>query len=724
MPSRTQIFTQIPWTGGLNDSVDPGFLPVGDLQIADNIVFTTSQTRKKRDALEYFDTNIPASATRSSTGTTRTIVFASSINSGSNEILVEGEKVTVTGGPSSYRVTAAPLLSATASTITYTAVGSLTEGATADTTLVVDRSSSYICMKDYWRTDSSYVKVQRFMAVTNQGKLFYFNSAGERFEVRSPPQVFTIVCGNTASITTGDFFNFDTPHASYRVWYRIDATGVAPAAGGRTLVKVDITTGQTATQVATATKVELDALSDVEAAVTDDTVTVTSVNSGSAIAPTDGTAATAFVFTVTLVGTSVSAPFPATITKACMEIMNDVLIIALDGVGNKAVRYHPETSIYGYTLGYGDAGLPDFSVIRVHQSRLWANDKVNIDRLHFSSVGDFEQWQGDGTSAAIDVFPGDGDGDGLQSIFPPFRGVLFVAKGQKLYRVDGDDEENYTPSLVTTGLGCLSHKAVVAVDLDDELFISSRGVHSLAATNDFGDFNAKFLSQKIQNAFNDFVSTRLSFTQACYIPDMNTVFFAVTEDGNSTNNALYLFNTLSQEWSKWPNISCQSLASRRIGANETLMIGTSNSRLIQSSGGTGLDFGTTAFRFKPKTGTVYVQGRPDAVSMFKRFSLFYKPRGTFTITAKIKIDNQPVQSVAFSQTSGGDLLGTTFRLGSSIIGSSNVLAPYEKQIEGIGRGLTIELESSGQDDQIEIYGFTIEYESAEKAEEVIETESA
>lgn len=720
MSSRTQIYTQIPWTGGLNDSVDSGFLPANDLQIADNIVFTTNQTRKKRDALEYFGTAIPTVASRSSSGTTRTLVFASSIFSGTDEILCPGEKITVTGGPSTYRVTNGIILSASDLTITYTAVGSLTEGTTSDTTLTVERSSPYICLKDYWRSDASYVKVQRYMAVTSQGKLFYYTSSGKRFEVQSRPQTFTVVCTAEGTLTTGDYFDFNTTTTGYRVWYNINAAGGAPSAGGRTLVPVTVATAATAATIATSTKVAIDALDGATATVDTGTATVTVVLDlqGAPTVPADGN--TLFVITTTQAGTSASAPFTATITKACMEIMNDVLLVAFDGVGNKCIRYRPETSSYYYTIG---GSPPDFSVMRVHQSRLWTNDKVNIDRYNYSSIGDFEEWDGAGTSAALDVFPGDGDSDGLQSLFPPFRETLFSGKGQKLYRVNGDDEDNYSPSIVTTGLGSLAHKAAVAVDLDDLIFVSSKGIHSLAATNDFGDFNAKFLSAKIQNRFNDLVSARLGFTQACYIPDMNSVFFTVTENGSSLNNAILLFNTLAQEWVRWPDIDCQSISTRRVGSSDVFMIGTSDSRLVQSSGSTGLDFGTTIYRFRIKTGTIYPQGRPDAVSMFKKLSLFYKPKGTFTITAKIKIDNQPIQALAFSQTSGGDVLGTTFVLGASILGSSNVLAPYEKQIEGIGRGFTLELESSGQDDQIEIYGFTSEYESADKAQEVIETEN-
>jgi hypothetical protein len=555
------------------------------------------------------------------------------------------------------------------------------------------------------------------MAVTDQGKLFYFDSDGDRFEVKSHPQEFTVACGNVASLTQADYFDFDSLTTSYRVHYDIDAAGTAPAAGGRTLVEVDVTTGQTAAQVAAATQAVIDALSGVTATVDSATVTVVLDDQGTATAPADGN--TAFTITLTKTGRSKSAPFSATINKACMEIMNDVLLVAFDGVGNKCIRYRPETDVYYYTIG---GTPPDFSVMRMHQSRLFTNDKVNIDRLHASSVGNFEEWNGAGTSTALDVYPGDGDADGLQSIFVPFRSTLFVAKGGKLYRINGDDEDTYSPNLVTGGLGCLAHKSVIPVDLDDVLFVSPRGVHSLAATDEFGDFNAQFLSKKIQNTFNEFVSARLSYAQAAYIPDVNTVFFAVTDNGASVNDTIYLLNTNSKEWTRWPDIDCQSLATRKVGSKERLMIGTSSSRIIQSSEESGLDFGTTSYQFRTKTGAIYPQGRPDAVSMFKRFSLFYKPRGTFTLTVVLKIDNQPIQSLAFVQTSGADKLGEDFILGESLLGSSSVLAPYEYQIAGIGRGITIELSTFGQDDNIEVYGFALEYEPADRNQEVVESE--
>ena len=166
MPRRTQVFQKIPWTGGVNSSVDPGILPVNDLVQADNVVFTTSGSRLKREGHEYFDTELPAVTKRSSTGTTRKIVFASAVTLSDDKLVVVGEKLTIAAsGNTNYNTTAA-IVSAisttdvTDDTVEYTFVGasSLTESATADTSTTVARNYSIIAAKDtqYASTQPAY----------------------------------------------------------------------------------------------------------------------------------------------------------------------------------------------------------------------------------------------------------------------------------------------------------------------------------------------------------------------------------------------------------------------------------------------------------------------------------------------------------------------------------------------------------------------------------------
>ncbi len=708
-------YIKIPWSGGINDSVDPGMLPDTDLTVADNVILSNNGSRLKREAIDYFDTDIPAVSTRSSSTTTRTLVFATDITGGSDEIFCVGENITVTGSPSNYNVTATPILSVSGATITYAAVASVTEGSTSGTGLTVVRSSPYLCIKDYWRTDGSYNKLQLLVAASSQGKIFKYNSSGQRAEILPTPEVFTIVCGAASTLTQADYFDFNSRTVAYRVHYDIDAAGTAPATGGRTLVEVDVLAGDTDAQLATKTKLVLDALSDVVATVDTATVTVT-LDSGATTNAVDGN--TGFVFAVTTSGRSISAPFSVAITQICMEVMNEKLIISFDGVGNLPIKYRPETSAYYELLG---GTPPDFSIMRQHQSRLFTNDKQNRDRVHYSPPGDPETWNGTGDSAAQDVYPGDGDSVGINSIHPTFKGEIVIGKGEKVYRILGDSPDNYQALLITNGVGVVSNAAVSLIDLDDEFYLSSRGIHSIAATDQYGDFAGAFLSRKIQNTFKTFNSGRLKYAQSTYVPDLNSVFYSIAEDGNSLQNALWIMNTESKEWFRWPDVSCQSLCTRKVNAAQNLVIGTANSRILTIASGVYTDYGSTPYTYRIKTGTLYPGGNPTAWVGFKKIGFLYKPLGNFTFTATVKIDNQEAQSFSFSQSAGGDVLGTTFILGSSRLGSSNVLAPYMQQLDGFGRGCTIEITSSGSSEQVEIYGFIIEFEPADTAQEVLET---
>ena len=53
MPVRTQVFGQFPWFGGLNLSKDESTIPNNELVLADNIIYATTETKKKREGIDY-----------------------------------------------------------------------------------------------------------------------------------------------------------------------------------------------------------------------------------------------------------------------------------------------------------------------------------------------------------------------------------------------------------------------------------------------------------------------------------------------------------------------------------------------------------------------------------------------------------------------------------------------------------------------------------------------
>jgi hypothetical protein len=190
MPRRTQVFQLLPWQGGLNSSVPLDLMPPGDLQLADNVLYSTNGLKIKREGFDAFDalSDIPAVLSRSSSGTTRTVVFASSVNSVTVEQLVVGEGITVSstaGGveaasySGNWTVATITTTNVTNDTITFTAGSSLTEGSTNTSTLSLVRQHAIVHLTDYWRFTGS-VKAQQVVAVTSQPKVFYYDMNGRR----------------------------------------------------------------------------------------------------------------------------------------------------------------------------------------------------------------------------------------------------------------------------------------------------------------------------------------------------------------------------------------------------------------------------------------------------------------------------------------------------------------------------------------------------------------
>lgn len=605
MARRTQIFQQIPWNGGINSSVDSGIIPSTDLTIADNVLFSSSGSRLKREGHSYYDTlsDIPKVISRASSGTTRTLVFAATLSSTLIDSLVVGEVITISSNSSSeliYTSNGTTILTIgttniTNDTITYTGSGVETESITATSTLVVKRRYPIVKLVNYWRDDASNLPVQMLVGITEQPLLFKYDAQGRRKQIEAD-------AGVTARVGTSDRVN--------------------------------------------------------------------------------------------------------------TVIFNNRLIAGYSRIGNKPTMYRPETTEEWQDLPYA----PDFSVCTTHLNRIWTNDKNNKDRLHYSGSGSHTDWNGASDSGALDIRPGDGDPEGITAIFA-YKGQVFVGKKNKLYRVVGDSPENFQVLDVSNGLGVESQGSIAPIDNDDVFYISSKGVHTVATTSNYGDFLSAFLSAKIQPTFNEFSRGLLRECQAVYNPLINSVAFSFGAGSAADCNQLWLYNVITKEWYRWPDISCTALTNYDIGDRPYIFIGTSDGRIIRAQNGTYTDFGTRAIPYRIKTGTIYADGNPLSVKMFKRFNLFFRPTGAYSFVVKIKIDGFSEQELGFSQVGEGDELNQTFILGTSLLGFTDYFAPQALPIDGIGRGIIIEIEHTGTGEQVEIHGFSIEYEQADIAQE-------
>lgn len=589
MPKRTSIYQLFPWQGGLNTSLDEALLPPGQLTIADHCIFEFQSAKKKRPGIDYdWDDSVFTVTHRSSSGTSRTLT-----GTFTHTGIVSGDKITIENASNtSYNVAFGAVTVSNATTITYTAVGSLTEGSTVET--AATWGQRVLCGKDYW-IEASGAKSQAIVTILDNGAVYY-TVAGTRTRITDAGTAWTVISG---------------------------------------------------------------------------------------------------------------------LENASMEVFNNKLFIAVTGSGNK-LKYWDGTTL-GNSL-QDTPNAPLCSVIRAHQGRLITNDKTTLDRWNFSQTGDHTIWNGTGDSGGGYLGIGDGDPSGVVGIAPTFKGDLFIGKRTKLYRITGVLPD-FKVDKVSDGIGFVSHNAIAPIDQDDVVFASTRGIHSLAATDAYGSFSSSYVSNDIQRSFvQNWEEGRKTRIQSAYLPEINSVAFSVTDnsiDTDGDNNAVWLFNYPLKAWYRWPNVSCESLFLVQDTDKQRLYFGGINGRLAQSLTGQNSDTDENgvdqAILFRVATGLIFPDNSPATVKSFVRLGVMYKPQGSSTITAKIKVDNFSIQTLAFTEASSTDLMGTTFILGQSSLGSGVVLAPYALPIDGIGRGCKITIEQSGLNEIADIQGVYIEY---------------
>lgn len=652
MAETTKLFSVLPWIGGVNTSKDSAMIQPNELTKADNIIMGVDSSKQRRTGIN-FNWDDASSGSDSiidlhdfwfgTNGKTQRLV---SISDAKNHYIytIDGTRSTLTDNGTPY-----PSNISTVTTQTFE----------NRTIIAVDGSNNKLKQID----GRSGVPTE----VLDLGR----------------SEVFQITTDAQASANYhGTYADFESPTVEYRMWFDLDNSSTPPAAAGRTLIEVNVTSGDSANTIALAIETALEA-----------------VGSGAV-----------FSVEVTTNVAEVTIRNPGDVTDA---------VVGASAPGGAFV-------ISVLTQGIS---APEASIVAKHLGRLVTNDKENLDRVHYCETSNAEVWQGWGDSGAIDIRPGDGDPEGITAI-APFKGDLIVFKSNHIYRIIGTAPETITITQISNSIGCIGPNAVADIDGNDLIFISKRGVHSLVATDKFGDIEQTYLSRDIQKTFvNRWNKNRLKYCFCRYLPSENSVAIAVTDKEFSTNQnkCIWFYHVVDQTWYRWPNISAQSIAVVDESDRQRFFIGTSSTKvartLTDDLNDTAFDGTAAGVEYEVDTGFINVSGSPYTLAAFKNIGLVFKAQGTYDITVKIRIDNLPEQTVMFSETNPGDLLGSTFILGQSSLGIDNVMAAHVREIQGYGKYIRLRILMSGDSEQLDLQGFLIEYEEAGVQKEVINAQS-
>lgn len=376
--------------------------------------------------------------------------------------------------------------------------------------------------------------------------------------------------------------------------------------------------------------------------------------------------------------------------------LNDIVVIASDSTVDVPKSWN------GSTAQNLAGSPPNFAFPATHKNRMWAaGDAAKASRLYYSVLLDSEDWAGSG-SGSIDIDPD--DGDHITGIIS-HKNELWVFKGPykgSIHRITGSAPTGSDAFARTTfigGLGAVAHNTLFRFRDDVGFMWSDGSVHSLNATDAFGDFNEAALTRQIQTYLREHVNfSKLNLAGAAGVSEDGYILFTIPIDSSSTPNAVlmmdYRFQTV--RWSLWSAITAISLGNMIDSAS-------SNRQLVAAGGSDGfvrklgqadrsID-GATAISYKVTT-PYFSYGAAIAEKTINIASLGISPKNDGDITFGWTADDNTQQTIAFAQ-GGGDVLGSAttnqFTLGTSTLGGALFVDRWKDLHEG-GQFRTIQYE--------------------------------
>jgi hypothetical protein len=180
-----------------------------------------------------------------------------------------------------------------------------------------------------WYKEAGIAEVTEITAVADVAR----SLSGKYFTIASPTigyyvwyntgvnanQVVEILCvADVAGSLNSKYFTIDTTTTSYYVWFDVNGNGVDPTVAGKTGIEINLATGATNAQVATAVKNALDALDYFSATINTATVTVTNAVMGY-VTNAAGAGNSGFTVTTTTTGNLASTD-PAVAGKTGIKV--------------------------------------------------------------------------------------------------------------------------------------------------------------------------------------------------------------------------------------------------------------------------------------------------------------------------------------------------------------------------------------------------------------------
>jgi len=346
--------------------------------------------------------------------------------------------------------------------------------------------------------------------------------------------------------------------------------------------------------------------------------------------------------------------------------------------------------------GFGVPGYP----YRVYASKFY--DATSWAVNEFGATGTAAE----PTSLDMDPF---GDPKGIVG-GASFQGRLYLFMKRAIFEVSGYTINDFVVNTVSSQVGTVSHKSIVVIE-NDIIYASERGILRLSSTDKAIETDFAFLSRPISKIWNELLNRGLEeYYSATYDERENLYLLSCVSKGNTVGDVILVYNVQSDLWTQWDNHYARVLTTYIVDGVNRVIAGREDGIISLLGEKTRSDLGQ-AFTSKFRTGILFPNGEMDIQHIFKNVSILASTDGEGTLTLNAYVDSKLIISETLSVTSGKDLLGSTFVLGQSALGSG-VFIPATYKIGEKGYGLQLEVVYNTEDD-VEVYGFMVDAVAAD-----------
>lgn len=405
--------------------------------------------------------------------------------------------------------------------------------------------------------------------------------------------------------------------------------------------------------------------------------------------------------------------------KPFYQVFEGVLFMLHPGAANAAHVYskwdgttYTAASVVTATAPVDGPG----SMMGTFQSRMVMAGNVNFPfRLYISAALDAETWTGADTTS-LD-FNYDGESDGITAILGELQGRLYIATADSVYELsatDLTDPATFFIRRVTQGIGCVGPR-MFARTANDIIFMSDRGLHSLAKTITSDQVDLTFVSRQVQRIFTEgLFQGALAQGDMVWDQNRNLILCSVPSSGQVTNDVTLAFNNNFGIWSGvWDDIDARSLSTVKLSGKRYVSLGREDGKLDLLDGSLRMDRGA-GFAARFKTGKIFPNDDIMRQWRFVSLGLLMSSSNASTVQISWSIDGTDgtrtgSDSIVLGESS--TLLGSTFILGSSTLGIGQFV-PNRVTVGDIGYNIQLEIVVTGNSD-FEYYGCVLEVEGAD-----------